>query len=180
MYKKVWCRGELFFLLLIKAPSTRIRWKRSPKTHLFKDASFSSTCRRTDGIGGFRVRWCHTSYTTSITHVLWGCYRYFHHFSVFMWTGENDSNTQSVDAYFFFFLENGGKKSPFSNISGYVWTQPVITGALNILKQRRTLCHTFFKIHAMSTKHLEKSTAIIRQKYNKNNMILLTINISCS
>ena len=97
---------------------------------------------RTDGIRGFRVR-CHTSYTTSITHVLWGCYRYFHHFSVFMWTGENDSNTQSVDAYFFFFLENGGKKSPFSNISGYVWTQPVITRALNILITTNLMSYLF-------------------------------------
>ena len=46
MYTKMWCWGELCFLLLIKAPSTRIRWKRSPKTHIFKDAGFSSTCRR--------------------------------------------------------------------------------------------------------------------------------------
>ena len=43
---------------------------------------------------------------------------YFHRFSVFMWTGENDSNTLRVDGYFF---ENG-KKNPFSKISGYVWT----------------------------------------------------------
>ena len=28
-----------------------------------------------------------------------------------MWTGENDSNTLPLDAYFF---EMGGKKSPFS------------------------------------------------------------------
>ena len=31
-------------------------------------------------------------------------------FSVFVWTGENNSNTLSVDAYIF---ENGGRKSPF-------------------------------------------------------------------
>ena len=36
-----------------------------------------------------------------------GCYSYFNHFSVFMWTGEKDSNTLRVDAYF-----------------GYVWTGP--------------------------------------------------------
>ena len=35
---------------------------------------------------------------------------YFHRFSVFVWTGENDSNTVSVDAYF---GENGGEKCPF-------------------------------------------------------------------
>ena len=42
-------------------------------------------------------------------------------FSVFVWTGENDSNTPRVDAYFF---ENGESKSPFSKISGYVWMGP--------------------------------------------------------
>ena len=65
----------------------------------------------TDGSRGFRVWWCHTSYTTSITHALWGCYRYFHRFSVFMWTGENDSNTLRLDAYFFWTKE--GKKIRF-------------------------------------------------------------------
>ena len=38
---------------------------------------------------------------------------YFHRFSVFMWTGENDSNTLRVDGYF---SENGKKKSVFKNI----------------------------------------------------------------
>ena len=32
---------------------------------------------------------------------------YFHRFRVFVWTGENDSNTLSADAYF---GKNGGKK----------------------------------------------------------------------
>ena len=40
---------------------------------------------------------------------------YFHRFSVFVWTSENDSNTLRVDAYFF---ENGEKKSPFSRVDG--------------------------------------------------------------
>ena len=35
---------------------------------------------------------------------------YFHRVSVFMWTGENDSNTLRVDGYFF---ENGKKKIRF-------------------------------------------------------------------
>ena len=35
---------------------------------------------------------------------------YFHRFSVFVWTGENDSNTLSADAYF---GENGEEKYPF-------------------------------------------------------------------
>ena len=42
-------------------------------------------------------------------------------FSVLVWTGENDSNTLRVDAYFF---ENGENKSLFSKISGYVWMGP--------------------------------------------------------
>ena len=39
---------------------------------------------------------------------------YFDCFSVFVWTGQNDSNTQRVDAYFFF--ESGEKISDFKNI----------------------------------------------------------------
>lgn len=39
---------------------------------------------------------------------------YFDCFSVFVWTGQNDSNTQRVDAYFFF--ESGEKISDFKTI----------------------------------------------------------------
>ena len=39
---------------------------------------------------------------------------YFDCFSVFVWTGQNDSNTQRVDAYFFF--ESGEKICDFKNI----------------------------------------------------------------
>ena len=35
---------------------------------------------------------------------------FFHCSSVFVWTGENDSNTLRVRVLFFFFKENGGKK----------------------------------------------------------------------
>ena len=42
-------------------------------------------------------------------------------FTVSVWAGEKDSNTLLVDA---FFSEKKGKKSPFSKISGYVWTGP--------------------------------------------------------
>ena len=36
---------------------------------------------------------------------------FFHCISVFVWTGENDSNTLRVRVFFFFFFkENGGKK----------------------------------------------------------------------
>ena len=40
--------------------------------------------------------------------------------------GRSDSNTLRVEAYFF---ENGGNKSPFSKISGYVWTGPKLSGS---------------------------------------------------
>ena len=44
-----------------------------------------------------------------------GCYRIS---IVFVWTGENDSNTLRVDAYFF---ENGEKKFRF-----HVWTGALV------------------------------------------------------
>ena len=39
-------------------------------------------------------------------------------FCVYVWTGENDSNTLRVDANF----SKTRKKPPFSKISTYVWT----------------------------------------------------------
>ena len=48
---------------------------------------------------------------------------YFHRFSNLVWTGENDSNTPRVDGFLFFFGKQR-KKSPFSNISGYMWPGP--------------------------------------------------------
>ena len=46
---------------------------------------------------------------------------YFHRFSNFVWTGKNDSNMPRVDAFIFFAVGKRRKKSPFSNISGYMW-----------------------------------------------------------
>ena len=43
-------------------------------------------------------------------------------YSVFVWTGESDSNTLRMNPYFFF--QNGEKKSPFSKIARYVWMGP--------------------------------------------------------
>ena len=40
--------------------------------------------------------------------------------SVFVWTGKNDSNTLRVEAFY----STMDKKSPFSKISGHVWTTP--------------------------------------------------------
>ena len=66
--------GDFYFRFGL--PSTRIRWKRSPKTKLFKNALRSGDFRKrrllisvwTDENGGFRIRWCHTSYITRIAH----------------------------------------------------------------------------------------------------------------
>ena len=66
--------GDFYFRFGL--PSTRIRWKRSPKTKLFKNALRSGDFRKrrllisvwTDVNGGFRIRWCHTSYITRIAH----------------------------------------------------------------------------------------------------------------
>ena len=49
---------------------------------------------------------------------------YFHRFSNFVWTGKNDSNMPRVDAFIFFAFGKRRKKSPFSNISGYMWPGP--------------------------------------------------------
>ena len=57
------------FFLRFGLPSTRVRWKQSPKTHLFKKAhqSWDFWKRRlffyvcTYEYRGFRIRWCHTS-----------------------------------------------------------------------------------------------------------------------
>ena len=55
----------------------------------------------------------HTAHTLSGVQ----SYAYFHRFNVFAWTGENDSSTLDVDAYFF---EGGEEKSPFPKITGYM------------------------------------------------------------
>lgn len=62
-----------------------------------------------------------------------GCYRYFHRFTVFEWTGENDSNTLRVNAFFVDKLNL--KKCPFSNISGYAWRSPKVCKHIPVLKQ---------------------------------------------
>ena len=41
--------------------------------------------------------------------------------SVFVWTGKNEFEYATCGGFFF---DNGQKKSPFSKISGYVWTRP--------------------------------------------------------
>ena len=68
-----------------------------------------------------------------------GCYRYFHRFTVFEWTGENDSNTLRVNAFFVDKLNL--KKCPFSNISGYAWRSPKVCKHIPVLEQDVCLRH---------------------------------------
>ena len=116
------------------------RSKRSPKTHLFKNALQSRDFLKTpafrvfvyvwtDENGGFSntmmsyIKKLHltTSLYHSITHAQQGMLSYFHRFSNLVWTGENDSNTPRVDTFIlFYFFGKRRKKSPFSNISGYM------------------------------------------------------------
>ena len=57
------------------------------RAEIFENAGFSFTCGRTK-TEIFGKRWCHTSFTTSNTHALWGMLSYFHRFSVLVWTGQ--------------------------------------------------------------------------------------------
>ena len=74
---------------------------------VFENARLSFTCGRTktEIFEYDDVIHHHTSYITSITHALYGMLSYFLRisivlaFSVFMWTGENDSNTLRVDVF---------------------------------------------------------------------------------
>ena len=96
------------FYLQFGLPSTRIQWKQSPKTHLFKNtlqsrvfenAGFSFTCGQTK-MEVFKYVDVIHHYTSSMTHASKGMLSYFHRLSFFVWTGENDLNMLRVDAYF--------------------------------------------------------------------------------
>ena len=87
----------------------RIFSKTLSREEIFENACFLFTC------GWTKTKvFDHTSYIHLILPALrMGAERdaiYFHRFSVFVWTGKNDSNTVSVDAYF---GENGEEKCPF-------------------------------------------------------------------
>ena len=73
--------------------------RRSRFSQMFPRVEILEKDVRMDEYRGLRIQHCACSVN--------GCYSYFNHFSVFMWTGEKDSNTLRVDAYF-----------------GYVWTGP--------------------------------------------------------
>ena len=87
-------------------------------------------------------------------------------FSVFVWTAENDSNTLLVEAYF---LENGGKNSPFSKTSRYVWRGPKTPEPASVRMQIfEKLIHNTYKEPkvtqkpslAWNTTHMEVSRII--------------------
>ena len=80
----------------------RIFSKTLTRVEIPENAAFSFTCGRTK-TGVFEY--------DDVKN-----YFVFHRFNVLVWTSENNSNALRVDAYYF---ENG--RSPFSEISGYVW-----------------------------------------------------------
>ena len=71
-----------------------LSWKRkffftdtaSVHTYMMKTINENGTFRKrcfhvyvwTDENVGFRIRWCNTSFTTTVTHALWGMLSYFH------------------------------------------------------------------------------------------------------
>ena len=94
---------------------------------------------------------------------------YFHHFIVFVWTGENDSKTPRVDA-FFLFLDHEEKQSPFSKISEYEWTGPhtniSISQSINQSINQALLTvslHSTIKINALPVSRLHNK--IFRENY---------------
>ena len=109
--------GKVSNLVVVpKAPSTRIRiedfWKRCLLVYVWKD---EDGCFRIHSLRCSRPNRRFRASVRQATNTM----MLFPLISVFVWTGENDSNTLRVNAYF---LENGEKKSPFSKISGCVWT----------------------------------------------------------
>ena len=105
-----------YFFLRLSLPSTLTNpvktvtenapsQKRSPESRFLKTSAF---LLRVDGRKRFRIRNTMMSYIIYFQHnacsiiKLW----YFHRFSVFVWTGDYDSNMLRVVAYLF---ENGGK-----------------------------------------------------------------------
>ena len=110
--------GNVGFFLRFGLPFTRIRWKRSPKAHHFKNSLQSEEFWKRwplayvlrDENGDFRIRWCNTSFTTSITHALWGILLYFRCLSF------SCGRPKTIRIRYFWrriFLENGRKTLRF-------------------------------------------------------------------
>ena len=87
---------------------------------IFKNIGFSCTCGRT------KTEVLVPVYDSWIIYILlYPNYSIddFHCSLRFVLTGENDSNTLRVDAYFFA-TKTEEKKYPFLEIFGYMWTGP--------------------------------------------------------
>ena len=100
---------------------TRVRWKLSLKTYLFKSTLHSEDFWKcwllvyawTDENGGFRIRWCHSSLTTIITHALWGMLSYFH---CLPFPYRQAKKIRISYVWMLFFLKREGKIFVFKNI----------------------------------------------------------------
>ena len=64
----------------------------------------------TDENGGFRIRWCHSSLTTIITHVLWGMLSYFY---CLPFPYGRAKKIRISYVWMLFFSEKGGKNLRF-------------------------------------------------------------------
>ena len=97
------------------------------KTEVFENADLAFTCGRVktevfendDAIGACDC--LDDLILLDNAHAPHRALSYFLRFCVYVWTGENDSNTLRVDTIFF---QKRRKKTPFSKISAYVWTGP--------------------------------------------------------
>ena len=85
---------------------------------------------------GFPIRWCNTSFTTSITHALWGMLSYF---QCLAFSYGQAKTIRIRHLWTRIFLENGGEKISFSKISGYLWTEPA---SLISAKERLNIFYT--------------------------------------
>ena len=89
-------KQEIFFSVLVcRPPANGVLLKTVPRVEILKNAGFSFTCGRTQ-TDVFE-------YDDVIHYILLASrwmLSYFHRFSVFMWKGENDSNTLRSDSYF--------------------------------------------------------------------------------
>ena len=125
----------IFFSVLVYHPRANgFLLKTVPREEILKNAGFSFTCGRTQT----EV----FEYDDVIHYILlpsgW-ILSYFHRFSVFMWTGEKDSNTLRWDTYFL----KTEKKISVLKISGYVWTAPKLELLFQIQLQNqfsKTVC----------------------------------------
>ena len=123
---------EPFFLpLRFGLPSYPVKTA-TENEFFFKNALQSAYVRLlvyvwTDENAGFRIQWCHTSYTSSTTHAPYGMLVYFHRFSVFVWTSKKRCEYLRVGRIFYFILflfwKRRKKISVFKNIR-ILWKGP--------------------------------------------------------